>query len=254
MAIAYTESLPAPAAKRVIPGLCRLAIEAACVETVRRRRLARGEKHADVEDLLAACSTTRSYAALAIFDDAERAGDVHAAARQGVERVGRAFPRAQRGRPRRDGVGLSRRDRPALREARAVDPGAEVSTPTEVLAMARQLLDRASPETAGLWPRRGGAARAVRPWRWRSTSSGPHAASRSSPARRASSSSACASTWTITIWPAASTTRGTRSAEACHHHPYELAPTVAELRSWLIVVGAVAQAGVETGSVDRLDG
>jgi hypothetical protein len=28
-----------------------------------------------------------------------------------------------------------------------------LSTPTEVLAMARQLLDRASPETAGLWPR-----------------------------------------------------------------------------------------------------
>ena len=53
MAVAYTESLPAPAAKRVIPGLCRLAIEAACVETVRRRRLGRGERHADVEDLLA---------------------------------------------------------------------------------------------------------------------------------------------------------------------------------------------------------
>jgi recombinational DNA repair ATPase RecF len=77
MAMAYTESLPAPAAKRVIPGLCRLAIEAACVETVRRRRLGRGEKHADIEDLLAGCSTTRSYAALALFDDAKRAGEVH---------------------------------------------------------------------------------------------------------------------------------------------------------------------------------
>jgi recombinational DNA repair ATPase RecF len=77
MAMAYTEGLPAPAAKRVIPGLCRLAIEAACVETVRRRRLARGERHADVEDLLAVCSNTRAYAALALFDDAGRAGDVH---------------------------------------------------------------------------------------------------------------------------------------------------------------------------------
>jgi hypothetical protein len=76
MAIAYTENLPAPAAKRVIPGLCRLAIEAACVETVRRRRLGKGEKHADVEDLLSRLSGTRSYAALAIFDDAERTADV----------------------------------------------------------------------------------------------------------------------------------------------------------------------------------
>jgi recombinational DNA repair ATPase RecF len=76
MAVAYTENLPAPAAKRVIPGLCRLAIEAACVETVRRRRLARGERHADVEDLLAGLSGTKSYAALALFDDAGRAGDV----------------------------------------------------------------------------------------------------------------------------------------------------------------------------------
>jgi hypothetical protein len=76
MAVAYTEGLPPAAAKRVIPGLCRLALEAACVETVRRRRLARGEKHADVEDLLAGLSGTKSYAALALFDDAARAGDV----------------------------------------------------------------------------------------------------------------------------------------------------------------------------------
>ena len=65
---------PPPAAKRVIPGLCRLAIEAACIETVRRRRLARGERHADVEDLLAGCSGTKSYVALALFDDAAARG------------------------------------------------------------------------------------------------------------------------------------------------------------------------------------
>jgi hypothetical protein len=76
MAIAYTQGLPDPAAKRVIPGLCRLAVEAACVETIRRRRFARGEKHSDVEQLLAGLSGTKSYAALALFDDAGRAGDV----------------------------------------------------------------------------------------------------------------------------------------------------------------------------------
>jgi hypothetical protein len=67
MAVAHTDGVPPEAARRVIPGLCRLAIEAACMEAVRRRRLAHGERHADVEDLLAA---------LALFDDPARAADV----------------------------------------------------------------------------------------------------------------------------------------------------------------------------------
>ena len=53
MALAKTDDLPAEVARRVVPGLCREAIEAACMEAVRRRRIGRGEPHADVEDLLA---------------------------------------------------------------------------------------------------------------------------------------------------------------------------------------------------------
>ena len=49
LAVAGTAELPASAAAHVVPGLCRLALEAACMEVVRRRRLARGEAHADVE-------------------------------------------------------------------------------------------------------------------------------------------------------------------------------------------------------------
>ena len=52
-ALAKTDDLPPDIARRVIPGLCREALEAACMETVRRRRIGRGEPHADVEDLLA---------------------------------------------------------------------------------------------------------------------------------------------------------------------------------------------------------
>jgi hypothetical protein len=76
MAVAKTEGLPAAAAKRVIPGLCRVAIEAACTEAVRRRRLARGERHAEVEDLLAGCSGTKTFVSLALFDDPQKAGEV----------------------------------------------------------------------------------------------------------------------------------------------------------------------------------
>jgi hypothetical protein len=46
------------------------------MEAIRRRRIGRGEPHADVETLLAGLTGTKSLAALALFDDAERAGDV----------------------------------------------------------------------------------------------------------------------------------------------------------------------------------
>jgi hypothetical protein len=45
------------------------------MEAVRRRRLGRGAKHADVEDALAD-QTLMTLAALAFFDDATRGGDV----------------------------------------------------------------------------------------------------------------------------------------------------------------------------------
>lgn len=76
LAVANTEGIAVAAARRVIPGLCRMAIEAACTQAVRRRRLARGERHADVEDVLAGCKGTTSYVSLALFDDPQKGGDV----------------------------------------------------------------------------------------------------------------------------------------------------------------------------------
>jgi recombinational DNA repair ATPase RecF len=76
IAVARTDGLPPQAGQRVVPGLCRMAVEAACTEAVRRRRLARGEAHAAVEDLLEGLQNTRQFAALALFDDVGRAGDV----------------------------------------------------------------------------------------------------------------------------------------------------------------------------------
>jgi hypothetical protein len=53
-----------------------MAIEAACAEAVRRRRLARGESHAAIEGVLKNLHGTKSWAALALFDTPDRAGDV----------------------------------------------------------------------------------------------------------------------------------------------------------------------------------
>lgn len=70
------EDLPEAVAARVVPGLLREAVEAAAIDCVRRRRLKRGQPHAEVEDLLV--STTKLYprVSLALFDDPDRSGDV----------------------------------------------------------------------------------------------------------------------------------------------------------------------------------
>jgi hypothetical protein len=63
-------------ASRVVPGLCRLAIDAACVDTIRGRRLANGATHAQVESLLENNPKLYPRTALALFDDETRTGQV----------------------------------------------------------------------------------------------------------------------------------------------------------------------------------
>jgi predicted ATPase len=75
-AVARTAELPNEARTRVVPGFCRLALEAACIQAARRRRIGRGEAHADVEELLTASTKLTVFAALALFDDEKRGGDV----------------------------------------------------------------------------------------------------------------------------------------------------------------------------------
>jgi hypothetical protein len=81
-AIALTDDLPEEVASRVVPGFCRAAVEAACMERVRRRRLLRGDTHEEVEELLAAnankyCCTRPSSGCRRT---SYRAGDPHAVA------------------------------------------------------------------------------------------------------------------------------------------------------------------------------
>jgi hypothetical protein len=75
-AVALTEVLPNDVGSRVVPGFCRSAVEAACMEAVRRRRLARGETHELVEELLTQNAKLYPLIALALFDDPARTNDV----------------------------------------------------------------------------------------------------------------------------------------------------------------------------------
>jgi hypothetical protein len=71
-ALAQTADMPLPVDRRLVPGFCRAAVEAAFMRVVRRRRLAAGVPHADVEEELAASG---KLAALALFDDRDKGSD-----------------------------------------------------------------------------------------------------------------------------------------------------------------------------------
>ena len=51
MALACTDDLPKIGRERVVPNLCRMSLEAACMDVVRRRRLQNGDSHASIEKL-----------------------------------------------------------------------------------------------------------------------------------------------------------------------------------------------------------
>ena len=74
-AVAMSRDMP-PEAMRVIPGFCRLALEAASSLAARRRMLHQGKSYADVEAALAKPTTLNMWLALALLNDADRSGDV----------------------------------------------------------------------------------------------------------------------------------------------------------------------------------
>ena len=68
--------LPENVAARVVPGLCRVAVEAAFTEAIHRKQLRAGRRHAQVEADIEAADKLTKRAALALFGDATRGGDV----------------------------------------------------------------------------------------------------------------------------------------------------------------------------------
>lgn len=113
----------------------------------------------------------------------------------------------------------------------------------DLLVMARGLLDHAEPEMAGLWPRASAvlAGRAL------------EASLRALWERRTLDLRGCSMRVQLICLKSylpdaelAARAGHTWSdlRRACHHHPYELAPTATELRGWLAVVEElVEQAG-----------
>ena len=75
-ALAADRSVPAEVAARVVPGLCRTAVEAAFTEAVWRRDLRSGRTHAVIEADLESCTRLNLLAALALTGDTANGGEV----------------------------------------------------------------------------------------------------------------------------------------------------------------------------------
>ena len=76
-AVELSEGLPEEARQRVVPGLCRQAIEAACLQSGQRRLLAAGTSHDECEQKWADAAKLLPRIAIALYGDADRAGDVY---------------------------------------------------------------------------------------------------------------------------------------------------------------------------------
>jgi ABC-type Mn2+/Zn2+ transport system ATPase subunit len=74
-AVAKSRDVPAEAL-RVIPGFCRLALEAASSLAARRRMLHQGTSYAEADAALAKPTTLNMWLALALLNDADRSGDI----------------------------------------------------------------------------------------------------------------------------------------------------------------------------------
>lgn len=61
--------------RRVVPGFCRIAVEARCTDIIRRRRLGRGETYAAVEAVLVDAERLGAKVGLALADDAHMRND-----------------------------------------------------------------------------------------------------------------------------------------------------------------------------------
>ncbi len=76
-ALLRDENVADAVAERVVPGVLRLALESACQQRIRQRRLGKsGATHAQVEDLLRDQHKLYPLMALALFDNEHRSGDV----------------------------------------------------------------------------------------------------------------------------------------------------------------------------------
>lgn len=86
--MARSQNITDDVRRRVVPSLCREAVEAACAEIVRTKAVARGQSAASVDEQLRGTRSLRSLLALALLDDAGE----HVALNKELQRFGPDVP------------------------------------------------------------------------------------------------------------------------------------------------------------------
>lgn len=76
-AVSKERSLDEGIKARLVGGFCRVAVEMTFMDATRRRLLKAGRRHADVEELICDAGSFTRKAALALFDDPRKTGEVH---------------------------------------------------------------------------------------------------------------------------------------------------------------------------------
>jgi hypothetical protein len=106
-------------------------------------------------------------------------------------------------------------------------------TPDELLAAARRLVERPDAATAGLWPRAAAflARQALETALASLWTAQPRAGALATSAMR--SQLLCLAAYLDTDTATRAAYLSAALSRACHYHPYELAPTAAELTRWL---------------------
>ncbi len=232
--VAGDKELPDPVKARVVPTLCRQALEATCVEIVRRRRLSRGDRHEEVEKVIAAANKLNKSFALAMFDAIDEGGAVLPKLNEWGWQMAQTYQACNKG-AHGAHVGdpklLVSDTRALVNKLRTAD-----MTPPQLLGAARKLLDH--PVVSTGWRPVAVAALARQALEaaiddfWARAAPGAEAAARQTQLLCLSSytdegiSELAAITWVLL-------------SGACHVRAYDLTPSHDELSRWLSDTDAV---------------
>ena len=204
-----------------------------------------------MEALLAGITGTKSLAALALFDDEDRAGEVLPRLNKESKASADTFRAVNEG----SHEALRGDILDVVRNTEKLSRWMQIArmTPTDLLAAAQRLLDRPDARTAGIWPR--AAAILAR----QALEQGLDAYWRSKGLRL----DALATKPQLICLGAYLTDGGIAGrashawaalTHACHHHPYEVHASPAELSSWIDTVAEVLHATdrADKGQLERV--
>lgn len=97
LALVNTTDLPTPVVRRIVPGYCRAALEASLMESIRKNMFSAGRTQDQIDEALAKGAKLTPLAAIALFDDVERGGEVMARINKFGGWAGDAFKQCNEG-------------------------------------------------------------------------------------------------------------------------------------------------------------